>query len=251
MWAEWTIFRGAHRIRGAQSIDDCSCLKARSRRRDFLELSGIYGLILLVIWTPHPWEIPMWCVAAIITVMVIAYSFEGFHSMGLCTANLCRSLWAVGLAGGLALGAVMLAARLHTLHTPSSFSSSLRHYLGYALWATVQEIILQCFFAVRALRLLGNVSLAAILSACLFSVAHLPNPVLSVITLVCGLAACFFYLHYRNVWPLAVAHALLGIAIAITIPANLDHNMRVGVGYLTWVNRPEVASARAVMVSRQ
>lgn len=239
MWADGTLFTSA------QPIDGSSCSKARSRRRDFLELSGIYGLILLVIWAPHPYQKPLWCVAALITISVIVISFEGLESMGLCTVNLRRSMWCVGLAAILALAAVGLADRLHTLHTPTTLASSVWHYLGYALWATVQEIILQCFFVVRSVRLLKNATVAAVFSACLFSVAHLPNPVLAVITLVCGVAACLFYVHYRNVWPLAAAHALLGIAIAITIPANLDHNMRVGAGYLTWVDRPVVASAPA------
>ena len=108
MWAGGTLFNRAH------PIDESSCSKARSRRRDFLELSGIYGLILIVIWTPHPYQVLMWCLAAVITAAVIAISFEGFQSMGLCSANLCRSLWAVGLAAGLALAAVALADRLHS-----------------------------------------------------------------------------------------------------------------------------------------
>jgi membrane protease YdiL (CAAX protease family) len=193
----------------------------------------------------------MWCLAAIVTTIVIKYSSDGFQSMGLCTTNLCRSLWGVGLAAAIAVVAVYMAVRLHTLHTPTGLESSLRHYVGYALWATVQEIILQCFFVVRALRLMGNVTLAAMLSACLFSFAHLPNPVLSVITLILGMAACLFYLHYRNVWPLAVAHALLGTTIAITIPANVDHNMRVGVGYLTYVDRTVAASSHWTVNGRE
>jgi hypothetical protein len=31
-----------------------------------------------------------------------------------------------------------------------------------------------------------------------------------------------------------MAHAIMGIAIAITIPGPVDHNMRVGLGYLTY-----------------
>ena len=45
-----------------------------------------------------------------------------------------------------------------------------------------------------------------------------PIPVLTVITLFFGLASCLFYLHYRNLVPLAIAHAILGISIGITIP---------------------------------
>src|SRR5579863_2316917 len=95
-----------------------NCKQTRSRRRDLFELCGIYALILIVIWTPRPWQAVLWVVTAL-TIFYIAYlSFEGFTPMGLCTANLVRSLWAVAFAMALSLAAVMLAVRLHTLHVP-------------------------------------------------------------------------------------------------------------------------------------
>jgi membrane protease YdiL (CAAX protease family) len=185
----------------------------------------------------------MWAVAFVCIIAVIALSFDGFRTMGICTENLWRSLWAVALAGAVALLSVALAARLHTLQLPESPLVFIRHYGWYAVWAGLQQLILQCFFLSRSLRLIPNATAAACLSAMMFAVAHLPNPVLTVITLVCGLAACFFFLHYRNLWPLAIAHAILGIAIAITIPGHVDHNMRVGISYWTWVDRPIVSEA--------
>jgi membrane protease YdiL (CAAX protease family) len=85
---------------------------------------------------------------------------------------------------------------------------------------------------------MNDATAAAAVTAGLFAVAHLPNPVLTLITLVFGLASCFFFLHYRNLVPLAIAHAILGIAIAVTIPNAINHNMRVGIGYLTYVEKP-------------
>jgi membrane protease YdiL (CAAX protease family) len=198
---------------------------------------GIYGLILLVIWTPQPWQQALWGLASISVIAVIAVSYEGMRPMGLCTANLARSLWAVALAMMVALFAVAIAMRMHTLQLASSPSWALRHYGSYALWAGVQQLILQCFILSRALRLLRNAAAAAAMSAGLFAIAHLPNPLLTLITLVCGLASCFFFLRYKNLWPLAMAHAILGISIAVTIPGSLDHNMRVGIGYVTWAER--------------
>jgi hypothetical protein len=52
--------------------------------------------------------------------------------------------------------------------------------------------------------------------------------------LVWGLAACLLFLCYRNLYPLALAHAIFGITIAITVPGPVDHNMRVGLGYLKY-----------------
>jgi hypothetical protein len=31
-----------------------------------------------------------------------------------------------------------------------------------------------------------------------------------------------------------VTHAILGICVALTVPGPVDHNMRVGLGYLTY-----------------
>jgi hypothetical protein len=216
--------------------------KLRSRRRDLLELSGIYALILAVIWTPRPWQAALWVIAAAIVLCIARLSFEGLRPMGLCTANLVRSLWAVAFAIGVAGIAVVFALRLHTLHMPETPLQFLRKYGLYVLWAAVQQIILQWFFLSRSLRLLPDATSAAAFTAGLFAIAHLPNPVLTLITLVFGLASCLFFLHYRNLVPLAIAHAILGISIGITVPGAIDHNMRVGIGYLTYVENQPVTS---------
>jgi hypothetical protein len=219
------------------AADSKNCTTPRTWRRDLFELCGIYALILIVIWTPHPWQAALWVIAAITISYFAHLSFEGFRPMGLCTANLVRSLWAVAFAMALALAAVLLAGRLHTLHVPETPLLFVRHYGLYVMWAAIQQIIMQWFFLSRALRLLPNASSAAALTAGLFAVAHLPNPILTLITLFFGLASCYFYLYYRNLVPLALAHAILGISIGITIPGSIDHNMRVGISYLTYVDK--------------
>lgn len=200
-------------------------------------------MILLVIWTPRPLQWGLWAVAAACIISVIALSFDGWRTMGICTENLGPSLWAVALAAAVAVVSVALAGRFHTLRLPQSPQTFLRHFGWYALWAGLQQLILQCFFLQRSLRLIPNATAAAVLSASMFAIAHLPNPVLTVITLICGLASCLFFLHYRNLWPLAMAHAILGIAIAITIPGKLDHNMRVGISYWTWVDGRAISAS--------
>jgi len=181
-------------------------------------------------------------IAAIITIYFAYLSFEGLRHMGLCTANLVRSLWAVGVATMVTLAAVALADRLHTLHIPPTPWLFVRHYGLYAVWAGVQQIILQWFFLSRSLRLLPDPTSAAAFTAGLFAIAHLPNPILTLITLVFGFASCYFFVHYRNLVPLVVAHAMLGICIGITIPASVDHNMRVGIGYLTYPDKTTLST---------
>lgn len=222
---------------GSNGTNKAKC-RVRTRRRDLLELSGIYALILAVIWTPRPWQGALWVITAATIVSIAYLSFEGLQPMGLCRANLLRSLWAVAFAMALSIVAVILAVRLHTLHMPETPWLFVRRYGVYAIWAAVQQIILQWFFLSRSQRLLPDATSAAAFTAGLFAVAHLPNPFLTLVTLVFGLASCLFFLHYRNLVPLAIAHAILGISIAITIPGAIDHNMRVGLGYLTYMEEP-------------
>jgi len=54
------------------------------------------------------------------------------------------------------------------------------------------------------------------------------------LTLVWGFASCLVFLRYRNLYPLAIAHAIFGISIAITVPGPVVRNMRVGLGYLRY-----------------
>jgi len=203
-----------------------------------LELAVAYGLILLVIWTPRPLQRMVWPVAAIFIAAVAYRSFESLKAMGLHAVNLLRSLWVVGAALVMAALAVIAAQRLHTLHMPGNPVLFVETYAGYAVWACAQQFLLQSIFLARLLRLVPSTNAAALLSALIFAVAHLPNPILTVITLILGLASCLLFLQYRNLYALAMAHAILGIAIAVTIPGYVIHNMRVGLGYLTYVRRP-------------
>ncbi len=75
---------------------------------------------------------------------------------------------------------------------------------------------------------------AAAIVAGLFAVAHMPNAILAVMALFWGVAASFLFLRFRSVVALGFAHAILGIAVAISIPGPVLHNMRVGLAYLQY-----------------
>jgi hypothetical protein len=216
-------------------VSTCGSKSAeRSRRRDLAELAIAYGLILTVIWTPRPWQRLLWWVAAGAVVFLTCISFDGVKAMGLRATNFFRSLWVVGVALAAAAGLVAVAAHLHTLHLPHGPVLFIGTYWRYAVWTFVQQFLMQCFFLSRLLRLLPGPKSAALATAILFALAHLPNPILAPVTLLWGCAACLLFLRYRNLYSLAMAHAILGISIAIAVPGPVDHNMRVGLGYLTY-----------------
>src|ERR1700722_10741627 len=210
----------------------------RWRRRTLLDLVVGYGLILVMIWTPAPLR----SVLYFVTLGWIAYttwsSFSGWDAMGVRIAGFFRSLWVVGVALCFAAFAVFLAGRMQTLHAPNTTLRLVQSFWGYTVWSFFQQFLLQDFVMRRLLKLKNDRRVAVIGAAALFALAHLPNPVLTVMTLVWGVGSCLVFLRYRNLFTLGMAHAILGICVAVTLPASVQHNMRVGLGYLRY--RPHV-----------
>ncbi len=206
----------------------------RSRRQDFLELGVGYGLILLVLWTNNPLQRWFYWASIVWILVVTMVSFDGWKALGLEGAGFRASLWVVGAALLAAGAAILLAGKLHTLHFPRSIVSFVQRFWGYGIWALVQQFLLQDFVLLRLIRLLPDKKAAVIAAATLFAIAHLPNPILTPMTLIWAVAACLLFLEHRNLYTLGMAHAILGICVAIAIPGQTDHNMRVGLGYLTY-----------------
>jgi hypothetical protein len=211
---------------------------ARSRRRALIEMAITYGLIMIVIWTPRPYQRWLWWVAAAAVVVCTCISFDGTKAMGLRATNLLRSMWVVGAALLLAAAAIAIAAHLNTLRIPPGPIPFIRTYWAYTIWSFVQQFLLQGFFLLRVLRLFPSHRVAACAAAGIFAIAHLPNPILTPITFLWGTAACLIFLRYRSLYPVAIAHAIFGITIAVAVPGPVDHNMRVGLSYLTYSHTP-------------
>ncbi len=154
--------------------------------------------------------------------------------MGFRRGGFLSSLWVVFASLFLAAIAVAAATRLHTLRHPIGPRGWLLTFGGYAVWSFAQQFMLQGYFLFRLLHILERRESSALAAAGMFAAAHLPNPVLTPMTLVWGACACFVFLRFRNVYPLAMAHAILGITIAIAVPGPVVHNMRVGLGYVRY-----------------
>jgi membrane protease YdiL (CAAX protease family) len=206
----------------------------RRRSRDLVELAVGYVLILIVIWTPRPWQKIIYFVAAAFIILATSISFPGARAMGLRPKSAVRSIWIVAAALLAAAISLAIAGRMQTLHGPTSPSMFVKRYAGYILFACVQQALLQDFFLLRFVRTMRSPQAAAVAAAGIFSLAHLPNPILTVVTFVWGLMACLVFLRYRNLYVLAIAHAILGITLAMSIPGPVIRNMRVGLGYLTY-----------------
>jgi len=211
-------------------------LSAHSRLRNLLELLAGYGLVFAVIWTPMPAQRILYWLAVVCIVVFTILRRDTLHSLGLAPTGALRSSWIVAGALALAALAVVIAKLLGTLHRlPRADSFPLNFRMGgYVVWAFLQEFLLQIFVLTRLMRLLPRRSMAIAAAALLFAAAHIPNPVLVVLTLVWGFIACPLFLRYRNLYALGLAHGILGICVAMTVPNAMHHHMRVGLGYLRY-----------------
>jgi hypothetical protein len=202
--------------------------------RDLFELAICYGLIMVVIWTPRPaqrfwfWIAVAWLLATTIVRRPDA------NTLGFRLSNF-RSALAV-VAGGFGTGGVIVAVAswLQTLHPLHGAGPVWLHIAGYFLWAFEQQFILQDYFLFRLERILPDRSAAILTAAVLFSTAHLPNPVLTVATLVWGIVSCALFARYRSLYAVGLVHGVLGLCMAIALPDAVTHHMMVGLGYLNY-----------------
>lgn len=215
-----------------------------------MELAIGYALILAVLWTPAPLQRKLYLLAAVFLLAASIRPGEDRRGLGLTLghgrASALLVLFSVAVAGLSAL----LARHVGVLHAPLGLRGFANRFAGYALWSLVQQFLLQNFFLLRLRRLLpGRLSIAVWCSATMFAAAHLPNPVLTVFTLVWGVLACAAFLRHRNLWALGLAHAVLGIAVAVCLPGAATHNMHVGLGYFRY--RPHDAQGKHLQTTQR
>lgn len=88
--------------------------------------------------------------------------------------------------------------------------SSLRIFLGYPVWAVIQEFAVQGLVVVNLEKLGWRRGAIIPVAAILFGLAHFPDWPLVGLCTVAGLAWTAIFLRTRNLWPIALCHAWCG-----------------------------------------
>jgi membrane protease YdiL (CAAX protease family) len=184
-----------------------------------------YTLLEIALWSLG-WTQLAWGLTALACVALItARGKRAVRELGTGWAGFRRSCPIIPLAAAIGAAGMLLAGWAGTLHLARGLP--LWHACLYALWAMVQEFLVQSFIFVRLETLFGG-RRAVVTSAVLFAAAHLPNPVLMVATFIMGLILTYWFWRHRNIYALGIAHALLGLALSITLPNAITHGMHVG-----------------------
>lgn len=189
---------------------------------------------MATIWSANPTQrILFWISVAWFFVSAVLAKMRG-QPQGFKRPPVRMALVTIFLTIMIAVGMGAIAALLGTLHGLFGVRAPLLHASGYLLWSLVQQYIQQSFFFTRIEKFTTSGPLASLITAILFGLAHLPNPVLTPVTFAGGWVLCELFRRYRTLYPLAIAHGLIGLAIAVSVPDHIHHHMRVGLGYLRY-----------------
>lgn len=217
----------------------------------WIEIFATWGLIEATIWTSGKTQLRLfWISAAFIVVTTIVHR-PTLKELGLAARGLRASWWVVPAALALAAAACVIAFHAGTLHPLFGRGGTLSHSSAYVLWAMFQQFILQSYFFLRLERLLKSSAAAAVMSSIIFCLVHIPNPVLFSVCLVAGWFACELFRRNRNIYPLGVAHGILGLTIALTVPDHVQRHMRVGIGYYRYHAQPQGAAPMPFRLQRR
>jgi membrane protease YdiL (CAAX protease family) len=139
----------------------------------------------------------------------------GLSAAALFTIPLALILLSAGAAAG-------------TLHARRDFLGT---FGVLVLWGGAQQWILQTVILRETQRATGRRG-GVIVAALLFAAVHLPNPMLSLLTLAGALGWCTIYDRYPNIVPLALSHAIGTLALLYAFDDRITGGLRIGYAFL-------------------
>ena len=200
------------------------------RKYSILEPISVFVLIMAYIWELRFSYGRMWL--AILAWMILSHRLrcERADALGFQARNFRQCLEEFA---PLVLMLVLLLLGFGILlgsTRPLRFEDGLLAWAAYVPWGIFQQYVLNGYFLNRLDRSLPHRS-AVMLSAALFSGAHLPNWFLMGVTLVAGYVSARIYLRYKNLYFLGMAHGTLGFLLYLVIPDAISHHLVVGPGW--------------------
>jgi hypothetical protein len=190
--------------------------------RGLIEPLAFFCAVIVYIWVFLP-KFPAAVVGLIVWILVSwRIHKDSPASLGL-SAKAARDLALRGNVAWIAL--VVFAVLVTRQHLFSAMT--LRSALVYFGWCLVQQVVYQSMVFRRLTESLPKTR-ATVLAGLLFSLVHLPNPVLVPATFVWGICASLLFSAYPSVVVLAGAQVLLSAVGVVVFPERLHHGFRIG-----------------------
>jgi membrane protease YdiL (CAAX protease family) len=204
-----------------------------SGKRAGIALRFLFPVALLevALWAP----LPVGILCGVGALWYISWNWwraaDSARSLGFELRGLIHESWLLGATVAVALVILATAYFSGSLHRLWGLQHPWHAVVAYVCWAFVQEFMLQCF-CLRILRTLVSQTSSLILSGVVFAVAHLPNPSLTFVTFFAGVGFTAIYARKRNLYVVALIHAVLGLTLAVSAPEAWFHGLRVGRDFL-------------------
>jgi xanthosine utilization system XapX-like protein len=201
------------------------------------EVVSVSTSCILAEWTVAPFAAGRGFVTAFIILLALGfmifshwYRGENLRAIGFRLDNFVAALRILLLP---TLGAVIVIVILEWSLSDSEFTlRPLRpRLLLLPVWALVQQYALQGFINRRLQMALGAGFKVTLLVGFIFGLLHLPNPLLSLLTLLGGVIWAAVYQRQPNLLALAISQSLASLCLALAIPPNLINGLRVGFRY--------------------
>jgi hypothetical protein len=141
---------------------------------------------------------------------------------------------AIVVFGAMAAGLLVTGLALHMSGAALPRLFEWHRFRTYFAFCLLQQVALNSLLHNRMLSLIRNEWTAAALTGLIFAIAHWPNPVLVPATFVAGSASAWMFGRQRNIIPLAIGQAVLGILLSWAFPLAWHHHLRVGPGFYTF-----------------
>jgi Type II CAAX prenyl endopeptidase Rce1-like len=192
---------------------------------------AILAIVLAYTWVIDPiapdWATPI-PVALVLGLTIWHAARSG--DWGVAPRDFLPALWRAAVLTAIAgSGLYLTGSGLGTWHVRRDAWTSVALLIP---WGLGQQFALQTVFLREATATVGRPA-GIVLAATLFAALHLPNPLLTAMTLVGALAWCWIYNHHPNVLPLALSHALLTLALLCAFDEAMTGHLRVGAAYLS------------------
>ncbi|MHB8499341.1 MAG: CPBP family glutamic-type intramembrane protease [Candidatus Acidiferrales bacterium] len=199
------------------------------------EALGLAGYIAWYIWQlqsvrPNSWIVfPIWLLASIAlhrdTPQTLGWRADNLWAATRQGLKIFAPFVIVALAAALYFGAF----RKLTFHLAET-----RRFFGYFAFCLLQQVALNSYLTNRLLYAFEEPRAAAVLAGAIFAAVHWPNPVLVPLTFIGGIAMSWLFIKERNIIPLTIGQAILGMLVWWALPVAWHHGMRVGPGYYSF-----------------
>lgn len=212
----------------------------RRARRAIIAHPGLQPVVFVGLLSLHIWKVEpvasdgMRLLATVILLAIPACSNllhrDRVSDLGIRLDNLRHSSREVGAATLYCSIMILAGGAVFGWRSTLNLGAGLGA-IGYLAWSFSQQYALQAFVHRRLRESLRSSQRASVLSALLFGVVHLPNPLLVVTVTVAGYIWCRVFERAPNLFTLAVSHAWLATLLMTSVPEKIHHVMRVGPGF--------------------